>query len=256
MGLIMPLRRWVDVERACGDLAHTGMNTLLYAAGAGFFAAGLGLALAFCAGREERLRRIAIGVCLTLFALPPMLLALGFVRGVAHLPAWTDPVLRGRLGVCMALGIRFFPVAALLALRSWGTMSPSLARAAGVHGVGLGRYLWQVVLPLQRRAVVTAVLLVGLLATAEIGMVLLLYPPGEESLPLHIFQIIGYPAPSSRLAALCAVNLALAVAMLGLNWRLVGWVESSRPTNAAWWASKTRPTLHRREEIAHEGYTV
>jgi iron(III) transport system permease protein len=220
LGLILPLRRWVDVVRACGDLAHTGMNTLLYAAGAGFFAAGLGWALALCAGRDERLRRIAIGVCLTLFALPPMLLALGFVHGVARMPAWTDPVLRGRLGVCLALGLRFFPVAALLALRSWGTTPPSLARAAGVHGVPLGRYLWRVVLPLQRRAVVTAVLLVGLLATAEIGMVLLLYPPGEESLPLHIFQIIGYPAPSSRLAALCAVDLALAIGLLALIWTL------------------------------------
>jgi iron(III) transport system permease protein len=208
--------------RACGDLAHTGMNTLWYAAGAGVFATGLGLALAFCAGREERLRRLALGVCLILFALPPMFLALGFVRGIARMPAWSDPVLRGRLGVCLALGMRFFPVAALLALRSWGTMSPSLARAAGVHGVPLGRYLWRVVLPLQRRAVVTAVLLVGLLASAEIGMVLLLYPPGEESLPLHIFQIIGYPAPSSRLAALCAVELALASGLLALTWSLAG----------------------------------
>ena len=222
LGLVLPLRRWVHVVRACGDLAHTGMNTLFYAAGAGFFAAALGLALAFCAGREERLRRLAIGVCLTLFALPPMLPALGLVHGVARMPAWTDPLLRGRLGVCLALGLRFFPVAALLALRSWGTMSPALACAAGVHGVPLGRYLWRVVLPLQRRAIVTAVLLVGLLATAEIGMVLLLYPPGEESLPLHIFQMIGYPAPSSRLAALCAIELALATGLLTLAWSLGG----------------------------------
>jgi iron(III) transport system permease protein len=222
MGLIMPLRRWIHVSRACHDLVHTGMNTLLYAVGAGCCAAGLGLALAFCAGRQERLRRLAIGVCLTLFAMPPMFLALGYVRGVAHLPAWTDPVLRGRLGVCLALGVRFFPVAALLALRSWGTMSPSLARAAGVHGVPLSRYLWRLVLPLQRRAIMTAVLLVGLLATAEIGMVLLLCPPGEESLPLHIFQIVGYPAPSSRLAALCAIDVALANGMLVLSWSLAG----------------------------------
>jgi len=222
LGLILPLRRWAHMVRACDDLAHTGMNTLLYAAGAGFVAAGLGWVLAFCAGREGRLRRLAIGVCLTLFALPPMLLALGFVRGTAQMPAWTDPVLRGRLGVCLALGMRFFPVAALLALRSWGTMPPALARAAGVHGVPLGRYLWRVVLPLQLCAIATAVLLVGLLASAEIGMLLLLYPPGEESLPLHIFQIIGYPAPSSRLAALCAVELALATGLLALIWNLWG----------------------------------
>jgi hypothetical protein len=44
----------------------------------------------------------------------------------------------------------------------------------------------------------------------------IVYPPGEESLPLHIFQIIGYPSPSSRLAALCAVDLTLAIGLLAL----------------------------------------
>jgi iron(III) transport system permease protein len=151
-----------------------------------------------------------------------MLVALGFVRGATQMPSWTDPISRGRLGVCLALGMRFLPVAALLALRSWGTMSPSLARAAGVHGVPFGRYLLCVALPLQRRAVVTAMLLVGLLSTAEIGMVLLLYPPGEETLPLRIFQIIGYPSPSSRLAALCAIDLAMGVVLLALAWILGG----------------------------------
>jgi iron(III) transport system permease protein len=216
LGLLLPLRRWVDMERAWSDIVQRGTNTLFYAAGAGLVAAGLGVALAFFAGREERLRRVGIGVCLTLFALPPMLLGLGFVRGVTHLPAWTDPVFRGRLGVCLALGLRFFPVAALLAFRSWGTMSPSLSNAAGVHGVPLSRFLWRVVLPLQRRTFVSTMLLVGLLATAEIGMVLLLYPPGKESLPLHIFQMIGYLAPSSRLAALWAVELVLSISLLAL----------------------------------------
>ena len=190
--------------------------------GAGAFAASLGLVLAFCVGRDERLRRLTIVVCLTMFALPPMLSGLGFVRGTVWMPAWTDPVLRGRLGVCLALGMRFFPVAAMLALRSWGTMSPSLARAAGIHGVPLGRYLWRVALPLQRRAVVMAVLLVGLLATAEIGMVVLVYPPGEETLPLHLFQIVGYPSPSSRLAALCLVDLVLAFGLLVVAWSVGG----------------------------------
>jgi ABC-type Fe3+ transport system permease subunit len=87
-----------------------------------------------------------------------------------------------------------------------------------VHGVSAWRYLWSVVLPLQRRAFGMAILLVGLLATAETGMVLLLYPSGESTLPLRIFQIIGYPEPSSRLAALCLVDLALAVGLLGLAW--------------------------------------
>lgn len=224
-GLLSPLRSWDDVPRAFRELSSAGMNTLYYAIGAGALATVLGLALAFCAGRGDRLRRLAIGACLTLFALPPMLSALALVRGIAWMPAWTDPLLRSRLGVCWALGMRFFPVAAMLVLRSWGTMPPSLARAAGVHSVPLGRYLWRVVLPFQHRTLVTAMLLVGLLATAEIGMVLLLHPPGQETLPLRIFQIIGYPSPSSRLAALCAVDLAMALSLLVLTWR---WWGSNR----------------------------
>jgi iron(III) transport system permease protein len=214
LGLILPVRRWAHVARALHDLRDTGANTLYYATGAGLLAAVLGLAMAICAGRDARLRRLMIGACLAFVAVPPMASAIGFVRGATGMPAWTDPVLRGRLGVCIALGMRFFPIAALLVLRSWGATSPSLARAAGAHGVPLGRYLWRVALPLQRRAVVTALLLVAALATAEIGMVLLLYPPGKETLPLRIFQVIGYPSPSSRLAALCAVDLATALVLL------------------------------------------
>jgi iron(III) transport system permease protein len=226
LGLILPVRRWAEVVRAGRDLAATGGNTILYAAGAGVVATGLGLAVALCAGREERLRRWAIGCCLALFALPPMLSALGFVCGAARLPAWTDPLVRGRPAVCLALGLRFFPVAALLALRSWGSVPPSLAAAAGVHGVSLSRYLWRVALPLQRRALVTGMVLVGLLASAEVGMVLLLYPPGEGTLTLHIFQIMGNPAPSQRLAALCAVHLVGATCLLSMTWA----VREGEPT--------------------------
>ena len=138
------------------------------------------------------------------------------------MPFWTDPVLRGRLGVCLALGLRFFPLAGLLVLRSWGTIAPSLTRAAGLHGVALGSYLWRVAIPLQRRALLTVVLLVGLLATAEVGMVSVLYPGNGETLPLDIFYTMGYPQPASRVAALCAVELAVAGAVLAAAWAVGG----------------------------------
>ena len=86
-----------------------GHEYLVVCCGRGFFAAGLGLAAAFFAGREERLRRLALGVSLTLFALPPMLLALGVAHGVAQMPAWTDPVLRVGWAFVWRWGCAFFP---------------------------------------------------------------------------------------------------------------------------------------------------
>jgi iron(III) transport system permease protein len=221
VGLVLPLRRGADLVRAWGEVGRTWYSTLLYAVGAGTVAAALGLTLAFCAGREERLRRLCLGACLALFALPPTLSALGLVRVAAEAPAWTDPFLRSQLTVCLALGLRFFPVAAVLGLRSWGAMPASLAWAGGVHGVPLWTYLRRVVAPLQRPAVVTALLLVGLLATAEVGTVLLLHPPGRASLPLALFTVMAN-APESLVASLCAVYLATATALLAATWALAG----------------------------------
>ncbi len=224
-GLILPLRRGTDLTRAWREVERTGVNTLLYALGAGMVAALLGSALAFCAGREDRLRRICLGACLALFALPPALASLGLLRLAGESAAWTDPFLRSRLTVGLALGLRFFPVAAVLGLRSWGTMPASLAWAAGVHGVPLRTYLCRVVAPLQRPAVVTILLLVGLLATAEVGTVLLLHPPGQASLPLALFTVMAN-APESLVAALCAVYLATAACLLAATWMLARGVRT------------------------------
>jgi hypothetical protein len=56
----------------------------------------------------------------------------------------------------------------------------------------------------------------ALLATAEIGTVLLLHPPGHGSLPLAVFTIMAN-APEALVAMLCFfyVGLALAAAVLG-----------------------------------------
>src|SRR5262249_23980497 len=71
VGLVLPLRRGADLVRAWGEVERTWLSTLLYAVGAGIVAASLGLALAFCAGREERLRRGGVPGGAPPFAPPP-----------------------------------------------------------------------------------------------------------------------------------------------------------------------------------------
>ena len=56
-------------------------------------------------------------------------------------------------------------------------------------------------------------LLVSLLATADVGTVLLLQPPGWSSLPLAIFTVMAN-APESLVATLCLLYSALAVGLL------------------------------------------
>jgi ABC-type Fe3+ transport system permease subunit len=65
------------------------------------------------------------------------------------------------------------------------------------------------------------VVLVALLASAEVGTVLLLHPPGEASLPLALFTIMAN-APEATVASLAVVYVAIAAALLLLFSALLG----------------------------------
>jgi hypothetical protein len=64
-------------------------------------------------------------------------------------------------------------------------------------------------------------LLVALLATADISTLLLLHPPGERSLPLAIFTVMAN-APESLVASLCLVYVGAAAALLASVWSMAG----------------------------------
>ncbi len=221
VGLTAPIARGRDMLTALSELLRTATNTLVYGAGAGAIAVIFGMLLAVFVGRNSRLRTACLGVALTLFALPPAFLAIGIVRLAAEAPSWADLVLRSRLTVCLTLALRFFPVAAVLALRSWGSTSPSWALVSGLHGVSLPAYLRRVALPLAAPAAGIAMLVVALMATADIGTVLLLHPPGQDSFPLTIFTVMAN-ARESFVASLCLVYIVAAGGFLTLAWMVGG----------------------------------
>ncbi len=64
-------------------------------------------------------------------------------------------------------------------------------------------------------------LVVALLATADIGTVLLLHPPGQESFPLAIFTVMAN-ARESFVASLCLVYILAAGGFLTLVWMVGG----------------------------------
>jgi ABC-type Fe3+ transport system permease subunit len=158
---------------------------------------------------------------LAVFAMPPAMTALGLVYLGADAPAWADPILRSRLTVCVALGLRFLPVAAVIGLWASGSASPSWAQAAGLHGVPLGTYLRRILLPFLLPAGLLSCMLIALLATADIGTVLLLHPPGAGSLPLAIFTVMAN-APQSLVASLCVIYVALAALLVAGVWTIAG----------------------------------
>lgn len=215
LGLVLPLRDAGDLVRAWRDVRRTLLNTLLYAGGAGVIAAVGGWLLSAGVGRENRIRTGVLVWLFAIVALPPAAMALGVMRVAAQSPPSFDAVLRSRFTVMFALAARLFPVAAVLCLHTWQTMPASWSMAASIHGVPLPTYLRRVVVPRFFPVLVLASLLVALLASADVGTVLLLHPPGEASLPLAIFTVMAN-APESLVASLCVSYLASAALMLWL----------------------------------------
>lgn len=216
-GLVWPAVHGGGFGPALAELRRTAADTAVYAAGAGLVAVAAATAFALCVGRAARLRPLCLGACLALFALPPWLGALGTVEFATRAPAWCDPVLRGPAAVCLVQGARFVPIAAVVLLRAWGAQPREWAQAAAVHGVPLGTYLWRVALPNLAPAASVALVLVALLAAADVGTVLLLQPPGRPSFPLVLFTVMAN-ARAPVVAALCLVQAGVAAFLLGGAW--------------------------------------
>lgn len=215
-GFLQPLLRSFPAERAAQEVARTLGHTLVYGVVAGLLAMALGVALAVCAGRSAKLRAgLLVGLVL-LLALPPSLGALGWIHLASVSPASLDPMLRSPFVVGLALALRFFPIVTVFAMRSLGTTSPSWASAAAIHGVSLSTFTRKVLAPWLAPAVLTAGLLVALLATADVSSVLLLHPPGQSSLPLAIFTVMAN-APESLVGALCLAYVGGAGLLLALG---------------------------------------
>jgi ABC-type Fe3+ transport system permease subunit len=206
-------------SHAAAELSRTSANTILYGIGAGVLAAVLATVLAMAVGRSGARRVAAVAALFVLLALPSTVSALGAVQLGTTAPAWLDALLRSRMTVCIVLGLRYAPVAALLMVRAWAASSPTWTYAAAIHGVSLVRYLVRVLIPQLSRAIGAAAVAVGLLATGDVGTVLLVHPPGEASFPLAIFTVMAN-APEGLVASMCLMYLIGAALLLAVIWRV------------------------------------
>jgi iron(III) transport system permease protein len=219
IGIVRPLFTEFPAGRAFQEVSRTILNTFVYAFTAGALATALGTTLAIAVGRERVLRGGVVIAMFVILSLPPSLSALGIIKAGTLAPAWLDPVLRGRFTVGLASALKFLPVAAILAMRSFGNTPPSQCLVAAIHGVSVWRYARRILGPAILPSAGIACVIIALLATAEVGTALLLRPPGADSIPVQIFTVMAN-APEALVAALCFVYIVGAAVLLLLGWSL------------------------------------
>jgi iron(III) transport system permease protein len=174
----------------------------------------LGYARARARGRSGQLSDI---LCVVTFAVPSTIVGVGLIG------LWNRPGLMGTLygtEVMFILGYlaRFVPVATLAIAAVTRYVPLSHEEAAAVGGAGWFQTMTRIVVPQIRLGLVTAWVLTFVLAFGELGVSIVVAPPGEATLPIRIYTIIAN-APPSHVAALALLQTAVILsplAMLGL----------------------------------------
>jgi ABC-type spermidine/putrescine transport system permease subunit II len=113
---------------------------------------------------------------------------------------------------------RFVPVAALAIAATTRYVPVSHEEAAAVSGAGWLRTMIRIVLPQIRLGLLSAWVVAFVLAFGELGVSILVAPPGETTLPIRIYTIIAN-TPPSHVAALALLQTAVILsplAMLGM----------------------------------------
>ena len=152
------------------------------------------------------------------------------VTGIALIYLWNQPWLDWGYGTPFILVVahvaRLLPFGIYAAASQVRHIDPLLREAASLHPVGWLRRFLRVDAPLMAGAITTTALIAFVLSLGELGVSLLVAPPGEATLPIRIYNLLHYGA-TDTVCSLSLVMLAIAtiaiVAFLAIQRRLSRW---------------------------------
>jgi iron(III) transport system permease protein len=184
----------------------------------------LGYARARASGRIGHAADILF---IVLFAVPSTIVGVGLI-GLWNRPGLPGAVYGTDFMFLLGYLARFVPIAALALAASTRYVPVSHEEAAAVSGAGWIRTMWRILLPQIRLALAASWVIVFVLAFGELGVSVLVAPPGEATLPIRIYTIIAN-TPASHLAVLALLQTAVIFVPLAA----LGAAVSLRPSTRA-----------------------
>ena len=147
------------------------------------------------------------------FAMPPTSLGIGLIE------IWNRPLLdmvySSPLIMVMGYLSRYLPFAVVAIHSGLKQIDYHLEDAASLAVAGWTRVMRKVVVPLLWPSILTGFFIVFVLALGELGTTLLVIPPGRETIPIKIYNLMHYGA-HQQVAALCLIMTAAIMLCAGL----------------------------------------
>ena len=183
------------------------LRSIGYAGAGASLLTGIGFFLGYLVhSRAPGLARFTDGLTLFLFAVP------GSVTGIGLVSLWNTPatafiyaspwiVLFGYLSQYAALTTR-------ATVATLNQIPPSMEESAQVAGASWLRRIVQIVVPLSGRGLLAAWLLAYIFCLRDLGITMLVYPPGGDTLPVRTFTLLAN-GPPDLIAALCMLMVTV-----------------------------------------------
>jgi iron(III) transport system permease protein len=197
-------------------------NSLLWSASTATIVLAAAVWLGHGAARlPVRAARATTTLCLALFAVPSTVVGVSLI-GLWNQPGWAGAAYGTSLMIVLGCITRFLPIAILMTTAVARAVPVSHEEAAAMSGNSWRESMRRVVLPQMVVGLAVIWTLVFVLAFGEVGVSLLVSPPGETTLPIRIYTLIAN-APASEVALLallqtCVILVPLAGAA-SVAWR-------------------------------------
>jgi len=207
------------------------INTFTYAGGASIIAIVLSLCIAYAVNRNlvgKRLGNTLSFLTMAPFVIPGIVLAIGFYAAYANPPfalygtAWI---------LVLAFATRFLPIAYTNSSAAIRSINPELEDAVRILGGSRFTAIWRVVMPLLKRSLAGAFILVFIPATRELSAAIFLYSIDTQVLSVLLFDKSD-EGNFEMLASIGLILVFITVALILIGFRLMGRDFMLRRTSA------------------------
>ncbi|MDQ6881653.1 MAG: iron ABC transporter permease, partial [Pseudomonadota bacterium] len=197
------------------------LHTFMYAGAASLIAVSLALCVAYIVQRElvgRKVGQLLAFLTMAPFVVPGIVLAIGFYAAYTHPPL----LLYGTAWILiLAFATRFLPIAYVNSSAAIRSINPELEDAVRILGGTRFTAIRSVVLPLLKRSLAGAFILVFIPATRELSTAIFLYSINTQVLSVLLFDKSD-EGNFEMLASIGLVLVVITVALILLGFRLMG----------------------------------
>ncbi len=144
----------------------------------------------------------------------------GTVVGIGLISLWNHPATNFIYGtpaiIILGYLARYTALTSRITVSALAQIPPSMEEAAQAAGAGWLRRMGLIVAPLAKRGLVAGWLIGYIFCLRDVGITMLVYPPGHDTFPVRIFTLMANGS-TELIAALCVIMVVATLLPLGLG---------------------------------------